>query len=300
MKKLLSTVVLLLLCACSEEYTGQGSVDLHITSITFRDSDPATITGMLPPGKPAEFILSVDASNIAGMSLQYSPGVDTSGMVEVNNSVCFPLAATQGAVHNGASAVKMQHTGLFWTPNYSIRADGTSRRIYAAALLTNTTTQIWQTDTVRLMDPDENTVATATGHITVRPGTYPIPWWNAPAGVPEAVITYGWPVRGRWNPVIAVYCPSAGRVESWAETVYQRNDTLWFPADSLIALGLTWQQYPGSYSCFMEATSTTDINMHWKILWPETMPRGADIEPGINSFELAPGESVTILYKEIY
>jgi len=299
MKKLLTIFALLLLGACGGEYTGLGSVDLHVTSITFRDSDPATITGTLPSGKPAEFVLAVDSAQVVGIAFQLSPQADTSGFSEANNLAGFPVSVSRGSTQ-GVATVTMQHTGLSWSPGYTIEAEGSTRRIFASALLNNTTEQVWQADTINLLDPENNPVTTATGRITVRPGTYPIPWWNAPAGAPEAVITYGWPVHGRWNPMIAVYCPSAGRVENWTQSVYQRNDTLWFPADSLIELDLTWQQFPGKYHCFMDAVSLTDQEMYWRIIWPETLPRGADIEPGIDSFNLVPGESVTILYKEIY
>jgi len=299
MKKLLAISALLLLAACGEEYTGLGSVDLHVTSITFSDSDPATITGTLPSGKPAEFILAVDSAQVSGIAFQLSPQADTSGFARANNLAGFPVSVSSGPAQ-GVATVTMHHTGLWWSPSYSIKAEGSTRRIFASALLSNTTEQVWQADTVRFADPENNIVTTATGHITVRPGTYPVPWWNAPAGVPEAVITYGWPILGRWNPMIAVYCPSAGRVENWTQSVYQRNDTLWFPADSLIELDLTWQQFPGKYHCFMDAVSLTDQEMLWRILWPETLPRGANIEPGIDSFNLSPGESVTILYKELY
>ncbi len=302
MKKLLTGAVLLLLCACGEEFTGLGSVDLHVTSITFRDSDPATITGTLPFGKPAEFILAVDAPQIKGITVKYSLQTDTSGLAEASNTISFPLFSEPEAIQpsGGTAQIEILHDGLFWKPAYSIRADGGSGRIYAAALLNNTTAQTWQTDTVRLVDPGNSPVTTATGRITIRPGANPVPWWDAPAGAPEAVITYGWPVHGRWNPMIAVYCPAAGRIESWTETIYQRNDTLWFPADSLIELDLTWQQMPSQYHCFMEAISLTDSTIHWRIQWPERLPRGADIDPGIENFELASGEAITILYREMY
>ncbi len=299
MKKLLAISALLFLAACGEEYTGLGSVDLHVTSITFSDSDPATITGTLPSGKPAEFVLAVDSAQVRGIAFQLSSQADTSGFARANNLAGFPVTISRGAAQ-GVATVTMLYAGLRWSPSYAIEVEGSTRRVFASAMLNNTTEQVWQTDTVRFTDPENSIVTTATGHITVRPGTYPIPWWNAPAGVPEAVIIYGWPVHGRWNPMIAVYCPSAGRVENWTQTVYQRNDTLWFPADSLIELDLTWQQFPRKYHCFMEAVSRTDQEMRWRIVWPETLPRGANVEPGIESFNLSSGESVTILYKELY
>ena len=302
MKKLLIFVSLLLLCACGEKYTGLGSVDLHVTSITFRDSDPATITGMLPSGKPAEFVLAVDAPLILGIMVRYFPQADTAGLAEANNYVSFPLFSELGDSQQseGVAEIEILHAGLSWQPDYIIQVEGETRKIYARAFLNNTTTQTWQADTVRLLNPQNSPVTTATGRITIRPGTNPIPWWNAHAGTPEAIITYGWPVHGRWNPMIAFYCPAAGRVESWTESIYQRNDTLWFPADSLVELNLTWQQMPREYRCFMEAISLTDSTLHWRIQWPDRLPRGADIDPGIDSFELSSGETVTILYREIY
>ncbi len=293
-------IMLLLLCACGEKYTGLGSVDLHVTSIIFSDSDPATITGTLPSGKPAEFIIAVDAPQIEAITVKFNPQADTSGFSDANNMVGYPLFFQSVQQSEGVAEFEILHSGLSWIPDYQLRVDGGNRRIYASALLSNTTAQTWQADTIRLVNPDNSLVTTATGRITVRPGTNPIPWWDASAGTPEAVITYGWPVHGRWNPMIAVYCPAAGRVESWTEDIYQRNDTIWFPADSLIELDLTWQQRPSQYHCFLEATSLTDSTMNWRIEWPHRLPRGADIDPGIESFELSSGEAITILYKEIY
>ncbi|MCK5131682.1 MAG: hypothetical protein KAR40_05960 [Candidatus Sabulitectum sp.] len=301
MKKLLTIAATLLLCACGEKYTGLGSVDLRVTSITFSDSDPATITGTLPSGKPADFILAVDAPQVKGITVRFSPQADTAGLAEANNTVSFPLFADlQTQQSDGIAEFELLHAGLSWIPDYSLREETGTRKIYATALLNNTTAQTWRTDTVRLVDPENNSVTTATGRITIRPGTHPVPWWDAAAGVPEAVISYGWPIRGRWNPMIAVYCPAAGRVESWTGSIYCKNDTLWFPADSLIELHLTWQQMPTEYRCFMEAISLTDSTMHWRIQWPERLPRGADIDPGIESFELSSGEAITIMYREIY
>lgn len=302
MKKILTGAAVLLLCACGEEFTGLGSVDLRVTSITFRDSDPATITGTLPSGKPAELILAIDAPQVKGITVKYSQQADTSGLIEANNTLSFPLFSEPGEIQtpNGIAEIEILHDGLFWVPSYSIRTDSGSRKVYATALLNNTTAQTWQADTIRLVNPENSSVTTATGRITIKPGTNPVPWWDAPAGTPEAVITYGWPIQGRWNPMIVVYCPAAGRVESWAESIYQRNDTLWFPADSLIELDLTWQQMPGEYYCFMEAISLTDSTVHWRIQWPENLPRGATIDPGIESFELSSGEAITILYREVY
>ncbi|MCK5786070.1 MAG: hypothetical protein KAH54_05885 [Candidatus Sabulitectum sp.] len=296
MKKLLTGALLLLLCACGKEFTGLGSVDLHITSITFRDSDPATITGMLPSGKPADFVLAVDGDQIRGMTVRYNSDTDTTGLAEANNRLTFPLFVEPG----GSAEFEIMHTGLFWTPDYSIQEEGGVRRIFASAILSNSTTQTWCVDTLRLTDPENSVVTTASGRITIEPGTNPVPWWDSPAGTPQAVITYGWPIHGRWNPMIAVFCPSAGRVESWTENIYQRNDTLWFPADSLIELDLTWQQMPNEYRCVMEAISLTDSIINWRIQWPERLPRGAEIDPGIESFELSSGEAFAILYREIY
>lgn len=302
MKILATTIVLILLCACGEEYTGLGSVDLRVTSITFRDSDPATITGTLPSGKPADFVMALDAPLIQAATVVFLPGADTSGLSEANDIISFPLSSGYSEL-NQADAVaefEIQHRGLSWAPVYSIRTNGGSRRLYASALLQNSTTQTWNADTIRLMDQENNSVTTASGRITVGPGSNPVPWWDAPVGSPEAVIIYGWPIPGRWNPLMAVYCPTAGRVESWTESVYERNDTLWFPADSLLELELTWQQMPDKYHCFLEASSSANEPILWKIQWPETLPRGADLDPGIDSFELSPGEAITILYKELY
>lgn len=302
MKKLFSAAVLFLLCACGEEYTGLGSVDLHVTSITFSDSDPATITGILPLGKPAEFLQAVDAPQVREISVRCSSSADTSGFAEANKRVSFLLFVDPEEIQNldGIAEFKILHAGLSWFPSYSIRADRGSRRIYATAQLKNATTQTWQTDTVRLTNRENNLVTTAAGRITIRPGTSPVPWWDAAAGAPLAVIMYGWPVQGRWNPMVGLRCPSAGKVENWGNDIYQKNDTLWFPADSLLELDLAWQQMPTSYRCSMRAISLTDQGMEWNIRWPKKLPRGADIEPGIERFELSAGESVTIQYREIY
>ncbi|MCP4647525.1 MAG: hypothetical protein GY852_07300, partial [bacterium] len=290
MKIMVTISILLLLCGCNEKFTGLGSVDLRITSITFRDSDPATITGTLPSGKPADFITAVDAPQVQAISVLFASDADTSGLSEANTLISYPLSSGCSAP-NRADAVaefEIQHNGLFWTPVYSVKYEEGSARIYASALLKNTTAQTWKADTLRFLNPENSSVTTATGRITVNPGSNPIPWWDAPVSTPQQVIRYGWPIRGRWNPLIAYYCPAAGRVESWTNKIYKQNDTLWIPADSLIELDLTWQQMPGEYRCFMEAVSLTDEVIHWKIQWPLTLPRGASLVPGIDSFELSP------------
>ncbi len=302
MKKFLTVALVLLVCGCGDKYTGLGSVDLQIKSIVFNDSDPATITGTLLSGKPANFITAVDAPQIRSLSVQISHQADTTGMVEANNTVNFPIQVelNRALGSEGTAEFAIQHDGLSWIPDYAFRADSGTRRIYATAFLNNSTAQTWHADTIRLAAHGNGLVTTATGRLAVKPGRNTVPWWNAPAGPPEALITYGWPVRGRWNPMIAVYCPTAGRVESWTGSIYQRNDTLWFPADSLVELNLSWQQLAREYRCSIEAISLTDSTVNWRILWPERLPRGADIDPGIDSFQLSSRESVTIEYREIY
>ncbi len=302
MKKILVLSTLLLLSACGHKYTGLGSEEFQVTSITFHDTDLATITGFLPSGKPADFLHTMENPQIQGVTLCYSSLTDTTGLELTNNEISFPLFIEHQSqiVSSNSSHFIIKHNGLFWQPDYSIRAESGARRIYATAIIENNTTQVWETDTVRLIDPDNNLITTATGSITVRPGSNPIPWWNAPASTPMAIIKYGWPVPGRWNPMIAFYCPSSGKVEEWGRSTYLSNDTIWFPADSLVTLNLTWEQKSDRYNCFLEITSQANQQMHWTIQWPERLPRGAEIDPGINSFNLSPNESTTILYKEIY
>ncbi len=87
MKKTAMLLAVLLLCSCGKEFAGLGSVDLQITSISFNDSDPAIITGILPAGKPADFIRMADGPLIQRMWV-ICP--DTAGMAEANDLVGFP------------------------------------------------------------------------------------------------------------------------------------------------------------------------------------------------------------------
>lgn len=302
MKRISALSALLLLCACGEEFTGLGSVDLQITSITFHDSDPATITGNLLSGKPAGFIMKADGTLISSMTVTCSSPADTQGMAEANNEVDFPLFYTVSDNEETDSSISFEIDcgGLSWSPDYSFIQENSQNRVYASAKLMNMTVQTWQADTLRFNDNENQSVTTATGRITVRQGESLIPWWDAPTGNPVHVIRYGWPQSGRWNPLTAVYCPAGGRVESWTNQVWLSGDTLYFPADSLIELELTWEQHPGEYQCFLTAESRAESMIEWEIQWPDRLPRGAEIEPGQETLQIAPRESITILYKEVY
>jgi len=302
MKKIANIIALTLLCACGRGFTGLGSVDLQITSITFRDSDPATITGNLASGKPADFILAANSPLLQELRVTCHSPEDTQGMAEVNDLIGFPLFCTVDpmAPPQGSATLQMLLGGMSWAPDYSIAQENGSHRIYASVRVENMTVQTWQADTVRFMDPQNRTVTTATGRITVRQGSSLIPWWNAPAGNPAPVIRYGWPVPGRWNPLLAVFCPAGGRIESWTGQVFSSNDTLYFPADSAIEIDLAFQQLEREYQCFLTLRSKAEEPVEWTIQWPDRLPRGSAIIPGSNSILLLPGETTTILYKEVY
>ena len=293
---------LLIFLACGGEYTGLGSVDLQITSITFRDSCPATITGILHSGKPAGFIEEADCPLILSMTVLCSSAADTLGMAEVNSHVSFPLfySVEANVAAIGKTRFQIDFAGLSWEPDYSIVRENDLNRVYATALLENMTIETWQADTLRFTDPDHNPVTTATGRITVRQGSSVIPWWNAPAGNEIQVMRYGWPCPGRWNALTAVYCPGGGRVVSWPGNVWESGDTIYFAADSLIKLDLECEQLTSEYRCFLSAESTADYQIIWQIQWPDRLPRGAEIEPGPQTLQLAPSESATIIYKEVY
>lgn len=290
---------LLLLCACSEDYTGLGSVDLQVTSITFNDSHPATITGILPSGKPAGFIEKADGPLINSMTVLCSSPADTQGMAEVNCLVGFPVFYSVEAGGSGTS-FRIDYQGLNWEPEYAIVRENDLNRVYATANLRNMTVETWQVDTLRFTDPQMNQVTMASGRITVRQGTSRLPWWEAPAGNEIQVLRYGWPRQGRWNPLTAVYCPAGGRIESWSEEVWESGDTIYFSADSLVELNLSWEQHPSSYRCFLSLESISDQSVTWQIQWPDRLPRGARVEPGPASLQLDPAESSTILYREVY
>jgi len=289
----------LLICGCGRKYTGLSSVDLEVTSITFHDSYPATITANLINGKPADFISSAQGDLISSMTVRCASQEDTAGMVRANSEAAFPLFydVTPGVV---ANSFEIEHMGLSWVPEYSISAENGQNRVYAAARLENMTIQTWTADTVGFRDDRGNPVTTATGRITIRQGTGLIPWWDAPAGEETLVLIYGWPVLGRWNPLQAVYCPARGRVETWPGNVWESGDTLYFRADSLVNLNLTFFQKTRGYDCFLELESLMDTESTWVVRWPERLPRGADIVPGTNSVNLSANGSVTICYEEIY
>jgi len=293
--------ILLMLCACGRKYTGLGSVDLQVTSITFNDSHPATITGILSSGKPADFIAEADGPLISSMTVQCSSPADTQGMAEVNSLVGFPLFYTvETTIQAGTTSFQIDYTGLSWRPEYAIIRENDLNRVYATAELGNMTIETWQTDSLRFNDPDFNQLTAATGRVTIKQGSSVLPWWDAPAGKEIQVLRYGWPRPGRWNALTAVYCPAGGRVASWPGNVWESGDTLYFAADSLIELDLEFEQHPREYRCFLSAESTADLQLTWQIQWPERLPRGARIEPGPQTIHMAPMESVTILYKELY
>jgi len=301
MNRIKAIAALLILCACGEEYTGLGSVDLEITSITFNDSDPATITGNLISGKPAEFILKAQCPLICSMTVECSLAADTQGMAEANSAADFPVfyKVVSGST-GGAVLFEIKHMGLSWEPAYSITRQNDQNRVFATARLTNMTVQTWNADTLRFTDQNRSSVTAATGRITVRQGSSVLPWWDAPAGNAVQVVRYGWPRPGRWNPLTAVYCPSRGRVESWPGNVWESGDTLYFAADSLLKLDLTWEQHPAEYRCFLSAESTAETTLTWQIQWPARLPRGAAIQPGPPAVQLTPMESAIIPYKEVY
>lgn len=301
-RRFTAVIITLLLCACGRQLTGLGSQDLQISSITFHDSYPATITGILPAGKPSDFAAAADSPLIQSITMSCFSPEDTSGLSEVNTLISYPLfySIISETGEPGTALVKIEQKGLTWEPDYILSEENGDRRIYASAALENMTVQTWQADTVRFMSPENIQVTAATGRITIRQGHSHIPWWDAHASEPVHIIRYGWPSPGRWNPLVAVTCPGKGRIVSWTEQVFETADTLYFPADSLLELNLAWEQEERGYDCFLSAESRSDITITWEIEWPETMPRGAGIEPGINIIELNPGQSVTILYKELY
>ena len=267
MNRIKMIAALLVFFACGGEYTGLGSLDLQITSITFRDSCPATITGILHSGKPAGFIEEADGPLILSMTVQCSSAADTQGMAEANSLVGFPLfySVEAAGAATGTTRFQIDFAGLSWEPDYSIIRENDLNRVYATALLENMTIETWQADTLRFTDPDRNPVTTATGRITIRQGSSVIPWWDAPAGNEIQVMRYGWPCPGRWNALTAVYCPGGGRVVSWPGDVWESGDTLYFAADSLVKLDLECQQHPREYSCYLTVESTSDSHQPFSL-----------------------------------
>jgi len=302
MNRIRSVAALLVFLACGGEFTGLSSVDLRIESITFRDSCPATITGILLAGKPARFIEEAQSPLILSMTVECAAASDTQGMAEVNRNLTYPLfySVTDERSETGTAHFNVDIAGLDWEPEYSIIRENNLNRVYAVMVLENMTIETWQADTLRFIDPDFNQVTSATGRITVRQGSSVIPWWEAPAGNELQILRYGWPCPGRWNALTAVYCPGGGRVASWPGHVWESGDTLYFAADSMIELDLDFEQFPREYRCFLSVESIADKEVTWQIQWPERLPRGAIIEPGPQVLNLSPSESATIIYKEVY
>ncbi|PIE51108.1 hypothetical protein CSA37_05715 [Candidatus Fermentibacteria bacterium] len=298
MKRLLIPLLILLILGCGRSFTGLGSVDLQVSSITFHDSHPATITGILPSGKPAQFAAAADSPLIEGMKLICTVQQDTSGIEQVNRMADYPISCER--IDGETAIVEIFHNGMVWRPEYRYIEENGTQTVYASAAITNMSIQTWQADTLRFLAPDRSQVTAAIGRITVRQGVSRFPWWNAYAGRQQHIIRYGWPVPGKWNPLTAVVCPGKGRVESWTGRIFENGDTLFFPADSLLDISLDWEQGASDYQCFLTAKSHANQQMEWKVLWPETLPRGAEIEPGPDSFQIQPEQSVTLLYKEVY
>jgi hypothetical protein len=299
MKKTAAALTLAILCACGREFTGLGSVDLRVTSIAFHDSDPATITGILESGKPADFLAKLGEASTESVTIHLPPGADTSGMALVFEGAAFPLYISANSPEP-AARVTIEHNGLNWSPAYRLIPRGSGNVIYAAAEIGNETGQTWHTDTIRLVNPSSNAITTATGTITIHPGRNPIPWWNAPVLSERAELRYGWPTPGRWNPLLALHCPDAGAVEDWAGEIHKSGDTLWLPAEHLLTADLTWQQMPAEYRCTLTLQSSDQEERTWHIIWPDRMPRGAAVIPGEASIRISPGNTAAVHYREVY
>ncbi len=298
MKRHIISLLTLLTLGCGRSFTGLGSVDLQVSSITFHNFHPATITGILPSGKPAQFAQAADSPLIEGMNLSCTHQQDTSGIAAAARLADYPISFRR--IDGETAIVEILQDGMTWKPEYIYIEENGTQTVYAYAAITNMSIQTWQADTLRFLAPDRSQVTAATGRITVRQGESRFPWWNASAGRQQRIIRYGWPVPGKWNPLTAVVCPGKGRVESWTDHIFESGDTLFFPADSLLDISLDWEQGASYYQCFLTAKSHANQQMEWKVLWPETLPRGAGIEPGPESFQIQPEQSVTLLYKEVY
>lgn len=292
MNRILASAAALVMAGCaSRGYSGYASEDLQEVTIFLSTSRNSVVSGVPRLGSPVDFARNLSTPGISLLELTIKPD-DSTGIQKVMEESEFPIL-----IDFGETMASLHLEGLSWelriTPGPITRG---------AALLLNDTGETWHADQVQL-DAGREPLARSSGTVVIPPQGVLFPWWEIETSPPDTLLVYGFPVEGRWNPVIAIPVRETPPPLPEGCGALHRSDTLWIPADNLLQTDLSWTFEDDGYDCRLDMRSTSEKDVHYRIILPGRLPRGAVTEPGDGftpEILIPSGETRRLEYREIY
>jgi hypothetical protein len=295
-KKYLTTLALVILAGCNSA-TGLLSRDLDSLSVDLYPERPALVRGSLRDGiDPASFVQAASLSGVSELTLGQT-GADPD---EITELAPIPVAFSSSL---GRRRVEGIQKGLYWHPAYEFVIHAESLAVTASVEIVNLTGQEWIAP-VSICDRDGERLGGADTPLVLAPGSRNLFWWSAATLETRAVLSFGWPVPGRWSALLAIPAPDGGPVfdggsELWMES---SEDTLWCTGDMLLDVTQEMTPRGRGYS--------GDITVRNVAAWPVTVAAraGAGLSSGAvvtlagmpDSLVLEPGESRQLQYSLAY
>ena len=292
MKKVLASLPIILLCGCGGTgFTGYASRDLAEVVILLNPDSGAMVTGVPLHGTPVEFASHLTTQGVTQLKMWSTPQ-DTTGIQRLQENASYPVL-----FDFGEPRVSLHLEGLYWELRIATGPSTTG-----TAIIRNETGETWTADIVELAG-DNGVVARSSGPVSIPSEGAVFPWWELGAARPDTILMYDFPIHGIWNAVIAIPLQGTPPPLPRSHEGTLKNDTLWLPADSLIQTNLTWTTRSNGYNCTLDLRSTADIEVNYRVILPERLPRGAVTQPGegfSQRITLPPGHSTQLRYTEVY
>ncbi len=292
MKRFLASVAVLVMTGCTGRgYTGYASEDLQGVTIFLSTEREAVVTGTPRLGSPVDFARALSTPGVSLLELTVKPE-DSTGIQKVMEESAFPILLSFGE-----SLASLHLEGLSWELRIT-----PGPRTRGGALLLNNTGETWRADKVQL-DAGGGPLARSSGPLVIPPQGVFFPWWEIESSPPDTLLVYGFPVEGRWNPVIAVPVHETPPTLPGGNGAFLRSDTIWISADHLLQTDLSWTFRGDAYNCRLDMRSTADRDVRYRIVLPGRLPRGAVTEPGEGfaaEILIPPRETRRLEYREVY
>jgi len=292
MGKILTTLGIALLAACNTA-TGLLERDLDSLKVSLFQDRPAGVSGVLHPGLSLEsFARAAAASGVSDLTI---------GVAESDREdLCRSLEAIQGMLAAAALPptmaerhVEASQKGLYWSPEYRWELSRDSLVLIAHVTIANLTGRVWTT-LLDICDADGERLGGSVGAMTIQTGSSSLFWWRTSTPDAGIVLTFGWPVPGRWNALLALPIPVGRRVpDGSGATIFLRADTIWRAADDLLDLEQETVPAGRGYSGTLTMTSLAEWPLGISFRPPDkSLPGGAVLEARQlpDSLVLQPGE----------
>jgi hypothetical protein len=306
MRKILTSLAVLLLLSGCGKTTGFASSDLEPVFMTVRRHGPASVEGNLAEDVDLrKLITALPATGVTEIMVRCTQE-DSSRIREIADTLQVPVHVTLQLGEN--PALTLLQEGLGWKPGYSVSTDGAGNcTVEGLVIISNSTSQTWNASLVRIEDDSGEAVATTATGLVIPEGDLVVRWWEAQGTACPLSMVYGWPAAGRWSLLRPLVVPSAGPVlqDGTGPELYIRDgsDTVWVSVPGVIEVEEHYSQARNGYLFGMTVRNITGEDQELVLVHPEELPRGASFRPG-EGFEermiLPPGGSRSMYYSLVY